>query len=155
MKSYLNAITENDLWRSILKAEHTNPDPKHPINIKPLLELNGLTARAGKKTLLSKVNLSLNSGDIMGLLGPNGAGKTTTLNCIVGLHSDYSGTVRINGLPASNPETRHWFGLAPDDLPLPESLTGSEILTLQRKIRSTDHSLDRQQELIDLICRKT
>jgi lipopolysaccharide export system ATP-binding protein len=32
----------------------------------------------GKRNVVSRVNLSVAQGEIVGLLGPNGAGKTTT-----------------------------------------------------------------------------
>ncbi len=50
---------------------------------------------------VSKVNLSLEKGDVMGLLGPNGSGKTTTMKVITGLLRQYTGSVRIFGYDIS------------------------------------------------------
>ena len=46
---------------------------------------------------LRGVSFSIQKGDIFGYIGPNGAGKTTTLKILVGLISDYSGELLING----------------------------------------------------------
>ena len=50
-----------------------------------------------QKTILNKVSLEVNKGDILGFIGPNGAGKTTTIKLILGLQSIDSGKVEING----------------------------------------------------------
>ena len=50
-----------------------------------LITCKDLTKRFGNHTALDHLNLSLDSGKIIGLLGPNGAGKTTTFYMIVGL----------------------------------------------------------------------
>ncbi|MEO0184592.1 MAG: LPS export ABC transporter ATP-binding protein [candidate division WOR-3 bacterium] len=50
-----------------------------------MLETKELTKIFGKRTVVNKVNIVINPGEIIGLLGPNGAGKTTTFNMIVGL----------------------------------------------------------------------
>lgn len=44
-----------------------------------LLECSGLTKRFGKREALKQVDLSVESGKIVGLLGPNGSGKTTLI----------------------------------------------------------------------------
>jgi ABC-2 type transport system ATP-binding protein len=49
------------------------------------LEIQNLTKRFGKKTVLNRVSLEVQSGEILGLIGPNGAGKTTLFDCIAGL----------------------------------------------------------------------
>ncbi|MFH1135171.1 MAG: LPS export ABC transporter ATP-binding protein [Pseudomonadota bacterium] len=52
----------------------------------------------GRKRIIDRVNLHLESGEIVGLLGPNGAGKTTTFYMIVGLIRPDEGEVRLNEL---------------------------------------------------------
>ncbi|UCG79007.1 MAG: LPS export ABC transporter ATP-binding protein [Nitrospirota bacterium] len=56
----------------------------------------GLKKTYGKKVAVSKMDLSLRSGEIVGLLGPNGAGKTTTFYMIIGLVVPDSGSITFN-----------------------------------------------------------
>ena len=42
-----------------------------------LLRADGLMKRYRKRTVVSDVSLTVESGEVVGLLGPNGAGKTT------------------------------------------------------------------------------
>ena len=50
-----------------------------------LLECRKLTKRYKTKEVLNQVNLTLESGRMIGLLGPNGSGKTTLIKMINGL----------------------------------------------------------------------
>jgi lipopolysaccharide export system ATP-binding protein len=48
------------------------------------------------RTVVNKVSVRLEQGEIVGLLGPNGAGKTTTFYMVVGLIKPDSGEVYLN-----------------------------------------------------------
>jgi ABC-2 type transport system ATP-binding protein len=48
------------------------------------------------------------------------------------------GSVEVNGVPIEDKESRRWIGFAPDDLPLPLSLTGTEYLDLHHRLRKRD-----------------
>lgn len=60
------------------------------------LHTKDLVKKYGKRTVVKKVNLEVNQGEIVGLLGPNGAGKTTSFYMIVGLITPYTGSVYLN-----------------------------------------------------------
>lgn len=47
---------------------------------------------------MSRVNLSVSTGEVVGLLGPNGAGKTTTFYITTGLERPDQGRVWLNDL---------------------------------------------------------
>ncbi len=61
------------------------------------LELNNISVRFGGLLALSKINFSINTGEILGLIGPNGAGKTTIFNVLTGVYQASSGDVLFNG----------------------------------------------------------
>ncbi|MEX2435574.1 MAG: LPS export ABC transporter ATP-binding protein [Balneolaceae bacterium] len=51
-----------------------------------------------KRTVVNKVSINVNQGEIVGLLGPNGAGKTTTFYMFTGIIRPKSGKVFLNDL---------------------------------------------------------
>ncbi|MFF3407772.1 ABC transporter ATP-binding protein [Streptomyces sp. NPDC002742] len=63
----------------------------------PVLEATGVTMRFGGLTAVRNVDLTVNSGEIVGLIGPNGAGKTTFFNCLTGLYVPTEGKVAYKG----------------------------------------------------------
>lgn len=78
-----------------------------------VLQAQGLTKQYGVMTALNNVNLTLESGRIVGLLGPNGSGKTTFIKMASGLLAPTSGQVLINGMPPG-PETKKLVSYLPD-----------------------------------------
>lgn len=50
------------------------------------------------RTVVNRVSVEVNQGEIVGLLGPNGAGKTTTFYMIVGLVSPNAGRIYLDKL---------------------------------------------------------
>ncbi|OAR25325.1 ABC transporter ATP-binding protein [Streptomyces sp. ERV7] len=63
----------------------------------PVLEASGVTMRFGGLTAVRNVDLTVNTGEIVGLIGPNGAGKTTFFNCLTGLYVPTEGKVSYKG----------------------------------------------------------
>ncbi|MGG7464949.1 MULTISPECIES: ABC transporter ATP-binding protein [unclassified Plantibacter] len=95
------------------------------------------------KTALDAFSLSIEPGQIHGLLGPNGSGKTTCLHILTGLLAPDTGAVTIAGVAIESKKSRGLLGFAPDDLPLPGSLTGREYLEFHdamRKRNDTKHA---------------
>jgi branched-chain amino acid transport system ATP-binding protein len=69
-----------------------------------ILDINRVTKNFGGLQALSDVSVSFARGEFAALVGPNGSGKTTLLNCISGLYSPDTGSIRfedksITGLP--------------------------------------------------------
>ena len=65
-----------------------------------LIKIENLTKNYGKTTALNNISLTVPKGAIVGLLGPNGSGKTTLIKSIMGLLTDYEGSIFIDGLEA-------------------------------------------------------
>lgn len=61
-----------------------------------VLDASGVTMRFGGLTAVRGVDLTVNSGEIVGLIGPNG-GKTTFFNCLTGLYIPTEGKVSYKG----------------------------------------------------------
>jgi ABC-2 type transport system ATP-binding protein len=62
----------------------------------PVIELQGLSVKFGKREILKNLTCSLR-GRAIGLLGPNGAGKSTLINTLLGFYKPYSGSARVLG----------------------------------------------------------
>ncbi len=86
---------------------------REPDNKGELARITGLTKKYQNKAVLSNLNLSLESGHIVGLLGPNGSGKTTLIKILTGAIRDYDGIVTIGG-KSVGPETKAMVSYLPD-----------------------------------------
>jgi len=64
---------------------------------KNLLEVKNLTIRFGGLVAVSKVNLEIRPGELVGLIGPNGAGKTTCFNMLTGVYTPTEGEIAFEG----------------------------------------------------------
>ena len=78
------------------------PASQHLTLVKPepqasVLRAAGLMKRYRKRTVVSDVSLTVESGEVVGLLGPNGAGKTTCFYMILGLVPIDAGSVTLDG----------------------------------------------------------
>jgi putative ABC transport system ATP-binding protein len=63
----------------------------------PLLELEALCKRYGDTPVFADVSLQVAAGEFVAIVGESGVGKSTLLNCIAGLDTPSSGSVRIDG----------------------------------------------------------
>ena len=72
----------------------------------PLVELNRVTVKGRRRTILRDLNWTLREGECWALLGPNGAGKTTLLNLIQGDHPQaFSSDIRLFGRRTDSTQT--------------------------------------------------
>ncbi|MCP4681234.1 MAG: ABC transporter ATP-binding protein [Desulfobacterales bacterium] len=71
------------------------------------LEVKKLTLRFGGITALSRIDLSIKTGELVSIIGPNGAGKTSLLNCITGYYKAREGRIFFNGEDTTRLSTHH------------------------------------------------
>jgi len=62
------------------------------------LELRGVTKHFGGLDAVSRFDMYVEKGEIVGLIGPNGAGKTTIFNLITGIFPPTKGRVIYDGV---------------------------------------------------------
>jgi len=106
----------------------------HPI------EISNLTKAFGDLDVLNGVNLTLAPGETTAIVGPNGAGKTTLIKCILGLVHPDNGTIKVAGLDTSAGVVyRERIGYMPQHPHFPENLTGRQLISLVKSLRSQDH----------------
>jgi ABC-2 type transport system ATP-binding protein len=100
------------------------------------LSASGLSKKFGNTVAVDDVNLTVNSGEIVGFLGPNGAGKTTTLKMLIGLLKPDKGKVNIAGfdLEIDPLAAKSRIGYVPDIPRLYEKLTPSEFFSFMAEV---------------------
>ena len=49
-----------------------------------MLDINNLSAKVDKKTILNGLNLKIKPGEVHAIMGPNGSGKSTLANVLSG-----------------------------------------------------------------------
>jgi len=112
-----------------------------------MLEARHVTAHYGQAQALRDVSFEVKEGELITLVGRNGAGKSTTLRCVMGLHRQMSGTVRLGGRDlsglAAHERARAGLGYVPDDRGIYASLTVEENLLLPPQVGPTRWPLER------------
>ncbi len=94
-----------------------------------LLHCQDLTKKYGGLTALDNLNLTVESGKIIGLLGPNGSGKTTFIKLVNGLLTPTWGSIWIDGkIPGV--ETKKVVSYLPDNNFLNSWMTVSQLVDL-------------------------
>ena len=114
-----------------------------------VIELQNVTKRYGKKTALHNVNLSVETGKIIGLLGPNGSGKTTLMKTIMRIIREQEGQIYINGMPASY-ETRKFISFMPDREFLYDTMTVQDAINYYKDMFE-DFNIGKAYELSSLL----
>lgn len=107
---------------SALKEDGADPHRRAPEPMlgPVILRVRGVTARRGRRTVLSDLDLTVRRGEVVAVVGANGAGKSTLLQVCAGLLHAASGSV----------ERTDRFGYAPQLDALAPLLTVDEHLRL-------------------------
>ena len=93
-----------------------------------LLEIKDLNKSFDNKKILKDINLSIQSGKIIGLLGKNGVGKTTLIKLINDLLTPTSGEILINGQKIGV-ETKKVISYLPERTYLNKQMKVSEVIS--------------------------
>ncbi|WP_444685458.1 ATP-binding cassette domain-containing protein [Alkalicoccus luteus] len=95
-----------------------------------MLEVMDVTKTFKERTAVSRVNMYIEKGEIVGLLGPNGAGKSTTISMISSLITPTEGEIYAGGFSVKKDRTniRRMIGVVPQEIALFQDLTALENL---------------------------
>lgn len=104
-----------------------------------LLSISDLSVRYGTVAAVSKVDLEVRPGEILGVIGGNGAGKTSLIDSVTGFASVHSGQVLLRGraIQKWSPTRRAQAGLGRtfQNLELFEDLTVTENILVSTQSR--------------------
>ena len=70
-----------------------------------LVELTDIVKRYGANTVLERVSLKIERGEILAVIGRSGSGKSTLLRCINGLEPIQGGRIVFDGITVNAPGT--------------------------------------------------
>jgi polar amino acid transport system ATP-binding protein len=70
-----------------------------------LVELHDVIKQFGANTVLDRVSLTVERGEIIAIIGRSGSGKSTMLRCINGLESIQAGRIVFDGETVNDPAT--------------------------------------------------
>ena len=105
----------------------------------PILRMRGITKRFDGTTALSGVDFDLRPGEVHILAGENGAGKSTLIKILCGVHTDYEGSIEMEGRPVrfSSPQDAAVHGISAihQELSLVPSMSVSDNIFLGREKR--------------------
>lgn len=84
-----------------------------------MITVTNLSKTFGLKQALKPINMSIQTGEVLGLLGANGAGKTTTMRLLSTVLQPTTGEIVIDGLSLSEypDKIRQMVGYLPENHP--------------------------------------
>lgn len=97
-----------------------------------VLELQSVTGGYTRKPVIHDLSFTIQPGELVGLIGLNGAGKSTTIKHIIGLMTQKSGDILLNGITIKEnmDQYRSSFSYIPETPVLYDELTLKEHLEL-------------------------
>lgn len=104
-----------------------------------------------KKQILNKINLTIESGEIVCLLGPSGAGKTTLIRLIMGAIKADSGKITIDDIEVPSMKLYQRIGFMPQNDALYNDLTGLDNLLFFGGLYKTKNVHERALEVLQLL----
>ncbi len=116
------------------------------------LEVRGLVSGYDRSTVLTGVDLDLDSGGTLALLGRNGAGKSTLVMTLAGLVPATSGSITVDGVELAGRRAdviaRAGVALVPQGRRVWSTLTVAEHLSLASRTRSGTWTVDGIMDLL-------
>ncbi|MET1155507.1 ATP-binding cassette domain-containing protein [Arthrobacter sp.] len=71
----------------------------------PAIEVKDLRKNFGSNEVLKGIDFHVNRGEVVCVIGPSGSGKSTLLRCVNRLEEPTSGTILVEGVDITDPET--------------------------------------------------
>jgi polar amino acid transport system ATP-binding protein len=116
----------------------------HSVGGAPPIQIRDLHKSFGDLEVLKGIDFDVRFGEVVVLIGPSGSGKSTLLRCVNGLEEPTAGTIHIEGIDITDPETdvdavRTRIGMVFQQFNLFPHLTVLRNLTIaQRKVLGRD-----------------
>jgi len=117
-----------------------------------MIEIDGLTKRYGRHTVVDDLTFRCEPGEVLGFLGPNGAGKSTTMKMLTGFVAPSSGQATVCGhdVQTDGLAARQQIGYLPEGAPCYAEMTPGSFLDFVADIRGLSGS-ERKARLDEVI----
>ena len=123
--------------------------------MQPVIETVDLTKAYNGTTVVDRLNLRIEEGEIFGFLGPNGAGKTTTILMLLGLTEPTAGVARICGYNSTREplKVKSISGYVPERVGFYEDLTAHYNLAYTARLNALPEGvvMQRVTEALDVV----
>ena len=99
------------------------------------MDIEGVSAGYGGRTVLNTISCVVDSGSLLGIIGPNGAGKTTLLRVLGGALPFSAGGLLLHGKDIRSfprRELAQMVGFVPQTLDVPVAFTVIEFVAMGR-----------------------
>lgn len=120
-----------------------------------VVETVDLTKIYDKTTVVDRLNLRIEEGEIYGFLGPNGAGKTTTILMLLGLTEPTSGVAHVCGYNSTREplKVKRITGYVPEKVGFYEDLSARYNLAYIARLNGLSEELSRNRidEALDIV----
>jgi len=115
-----------------------------------MIKCRSLSRVFGKRTVVDKLDLTIEPGEIFGLLGPNGAGKTTTVRMLTTLLHPTDGEAIVAGFDVLREplQVKKHIGYSPQEINLDRDLSGYQNLFLHGLYHRIPSVANRSRELL-------
>ena len=123
--------------------------------MQPVIETVDLTKAYNGTTVVDRLNLRIEEGEIFGFLGPNGAGKTTTILMLLGLTEPTAGVARVCGYNSTREplKVKSISGYVPERVGFYEDLTAHYNLAYTARLNGLPEEvvMQRVTEALDVV----
>jgi phospholipid/cholesterol/gamma-HCH transport system ATP-binding protein len=127
------------------------------VSASPLIDLQNLSVRFGRQTVLRNVSISVPAGQTLAVIGESGCGKTVLLKTIIGLVAPTAGVVEFDGRQFGNLSEREVsaqrtrFGFVFQNAALFDSMTVAENILFPLKQHRASSEADQERAMHALL----
>lgn len=117
-----------------------------------MINIEGLTKRYGRHTVVDNLSFRCGPGEVLGFLGPNGAGKSTTMKMVTGFVAPSAGTASVCGhdIQTDTLAAQQRIGYLPEGAPLYAEMTPAQFLDFIANVRGLSGA-GRQKRLAEVV----
>lgn len=101
-----------------------------PLSFNSKVEIKNLSFAYDDMNVLKNISLTINKGDRIALIGPSGSGKSTIADILIGMYSNFEGSILVDGVKVSDSNLKTWrkiVGYIPQSMFLFDSTAGKNV----------------------------